>query len=50
MNYIQILMLSILQLKFAYQNSLSLDPEIANSLEPVVRILFVFVSIVKTLI
>ena len=36
----QILRLSILQLKFAYQNSLSLDPEIAYSLEPVVRILF----------
>ena len=29
----QILRLSILQLKFAYQNSLSLDPEIAYSLE-----------------
>ena len=50
LNYMQILRLSILQLKFAYQNSLSLDPEIAYSLEPVVRILFVFVSIMKTLI
>ena len=50
LNYMQILRFSILQLKFAYQNSRSLDPEIAYSLEPVVRILFVFVSIMKTLI